>query len=396
MVVIPWDFGADSTAYRAFMRDNMLPATTVEFLFVLMAMARGFSPFAAVRLLPKTTQIGLSMLVIGSLWTTIVVAVYPAMAVIGLIKLFTHLMFGLAFAHQMATWNHAQRDQIWVAIGIGVIGFCMLWGANIVFYHPVGNDWARLVPTLTNVRWAGLYALAIFCAGVGMIRKCVDGETDQCSFALAILFGAIGIAISIWTGTRAAAGAIFIATIVSAFILPVWRQLLVIAVCSAIIGSTVGASLPVVHPYYGMIRMAGAMAPALNGDVSSGRVYIWIDMFGKITHRPLIGWGFDQFRYSFPEGTTRIRHPHNGLMQLIYSSGFMGLIAAAMIAFSFVRSITKKITERYQYASVVFVAGACAYGLFDGFFYFTYPVMILLVAVCCLVVPTQPLPVTDR
>lgn len=397
MVVIPWDFGSDSTAYRAFMRDNMLPATTVEFLFALLVMARGFSPFAALRSLPRATQIGLSMLAVGSAWTTAVVAAYPVMAAIGLIKFFAHLMFGLAFAHQMAMWTQVQRQQIWPSIGIGVIGFCLLWGANIVFYHPVGNDWARLVPTLTNVRWAGLYALAIFCAGVGMIRICPDGETDRFALALAILFGASGIAISIWTGTRAAIGAIFFATILSAAVLPVRRQLLVMAFCSAAIGVAVGASLPVVHPYYGLFRMIGASSSVIDGgDVSSGRLQIWIDMLGKIIDRPIMGWGIDQFRYSFPEGTPRVRHPHNGVMQLIFSSGFFGLVAAAMIALSFVKEIPKKFSESYQIASVAFVAGSCVYGLFDGFFYFTYPVIILLVAVCCLVAPKPRAPVTDR
>lgn len=397
MVFIPWDFGSDSTAYRAFMRDNMLPATAVEFLFALLAMARGFSPIAAVRALPRPARIGLSMLVIGSIWTTVIVAVYPIMAIIGLIKFVAHLLFGLAFAHQISTWTHSERDQIWPAIGIGVIGFCVLWAANIAFYDPIGNDWARLVPTLTNVRWAGLYALAIFCAGIGMIQMRIDGGTNRLKFIAAILFGATGLAISVWTGTRAAVGAICFATILSAVLLPFRRQLLVMAFCSAIVGTTIGASLPVVHPFYGMTRMIGTLRPALDGaDVSSGRVQIWLDMLNKIIDRPLMGWGIDQFRYSFPEGTPRIRHPHNGFMQLIFSSGFFGLVAAATIVLSFVKHIPKDFTEPYRFASIAFIAGAFAYGLLDGFFYFTYPVMILLVSVCCLLVSKTPARATDK
>lgn len=396
MVLLPWDFGPDSTAFRAFMRGSKLTTTVVEFLFVLLAMVQGFSPVAAILALPRLAKAGLSILVFASIWTTAMVAEVPIMAAIGMIKFFAHFMFALAMTHQLTIWTMEQRRYIWPAIGLSVVGYCLLWGVNIVFYHPVGNDWARLVPTLTIVRWVGFYSLAIFCAGIALLPANFNDRASRLRLAVAILFGTTGLAIAFWTGTRAAVGAIMAAAILSSLILPIRRQLLLLTLLSAVLGLAIAATLPVVQPYYGIERMIGAsVAPVAEAGISSGRLEIWTDMLGKVTQRPIMGWGIDQFRYSFPAGPTRIRHPHNGLMQLVFSTGLLGVLATLALMIAYARKFPRKLTHSWQYASIAFAFGALPYGLLDGFFYFTYSVMILVVALSCLVAPMPPA-ATDR
>jgi O-antigen ligase len=395
-ILLPWDFGTDSTTFRAFIRTNMLGITIVEFLFVFVAMTRGFSLFTALRDLPRLAIAGLAMLSIGTLWTTILVAEFPIMAVIGIIKFIAHGLFGLAIAQQISSWALTERMQIWPAIGLGVVGFCLLWAANILFFNPVGNDWLRLVPSLPHVRWAGLYAFSCFCVGIAFIKVNSDNKYNWPILAIGIFFGSLGLAIAFWTGTRAAVLAVLIAVSVSLYFVPTRRQLVILTVASIIIGLAFAAMLPIVNPVYGIGRIIGAVLPAIDGeDISSGRLQIWTEMLDKIYRRPIMGWGIDQFRYSFSEGEFFARHPHNGVMQLIYSSGIWGVCAATLMAIAFVRAIPSKIDQPYQFAAIAYLVGMTMYGVYDGPFYFTYPIMIWLVAAACLVAPSQPRPASD-
>ena len=396
-ILLPWDFGPDSTTFRAFIRTNMLGITIVEFIFVIFAMANGFSPFAALRGLPRLALAGLAMVSVGTLWTTIFVAEFPIMAAIGISKFFAHGLFGLAVAQQISTWTISQRMQIWPAIGLGVVGFCLLWTVNIVFYNPIDNDWLRLVPSLPHVRWAGLYAFSCFCAGIAFIKVNSDNKYNWPILAIGIFFGSLGLAIAFWTGTRAAVLAVFIAVSITVIVVAARRQVLLLTVASIVIGLTVATTLLIVNPVYGIGRIIGAVLPVIDGaDVSSGRIQIWTEMLEKISRRPIMGWGIDQFRYSFSEGDFFARHPHNGVMQLIYSSGMWGVCAAVLMLIAFIRAIGSKIDQPYQFAAIAYLVGMTTYGLYDGPFYFTYPIMIWLVAAACLTVPVPPRCASDK
>lgn len=395
IILLPWDFGPDSTDFRAFMRVSKLPATIVEFAFVLLAMLRGFSPTAALISLPRLVKVGLGMLTISIVWTTMFVAEMPIAAILGATKFFGHLMFGLALTHQWERWSPHQRDMIWPAIGFGVATFCLLWLVNIILYRPTGNDWVRLVPGLTTMRSAGPYALASFCAGIGFLHLDMDSRIRP-NIAIAVLFGSLGLTLAFWTGTRASVVAIYIAVTFSSLWLPVRKQLAVLAVVSTIIGLAIALTLPSVHRAYGVIRLISDSIPAGDVSISSGRVNIWINMIDKLEYRPIMGWGIDQFRYSFPEGTHISRHPHNGMMQLLFSTGLWGLVAHVFLAISFIRHVPRKFSQPYEFASIAFIIGALFYGAYDGFFYFTYPIMIFVVAVVCVLSQIKAPPASDR
>lgn len=395
IILLPWDFGPDSGNFRAFMRVTKLPTTIVEFAFVLFAMSRGFSPAAMLMSLPKLAQVGLGMLAASTVWTTIFVAVMPIAAILGVAKFLGHFMFGLALAHQMTGWTQRQRNMMWPAIGIGVATFCLLWFLNIILYQPSGDDWVRLVPGLTTMRSAGPYALASFCAGIGLLHLKSEGDIRP-NMAFAIVFGALGIAIALWTGTRASVVSIFVASVAGCALLPVRRQLAAFALASTAIGLAIALTLPSVHPGYGVARMVNDSTPTNEQSISSGRVEIWVEMIDKIEYRPIMGWGIDQFRYSFAKDETISRHPHNGIMQLLFSMGLWGTFAYVCLALSFVRNLSRRFSQSYQFASIAFIVGALFYGAYDSFFYFTYPIMIFAVAVVCVLSKITPPTASDR
>lgn len=374
--------------YRGLMRGNSLPVTLVELLFLLLAMARGFSPTAAFASLPQLTKVGSLLFLAVTTSTTIAVAVSSLVAVLGMFKLFAHFMFGLAFAHQIANWTSRQRRYIWLAIGLGVVGYCILWGINIAFYNPVGDDWVWLVPTLTNIRWVGFFALAIFCAGIGSLPPACRARDNLQSLLFALFFSTGGLTIAFWTGSRGPILAIISAAILSSLLGPARKQIIILSLSATFLALLFSVSLPVVHPAYGIDRIIGSSMPT-NGmaGLSSRRTETWIATIKKIKQRPAIGWGIDQFRFAGSETELKFRHPHQGLLQLLFSTGCLGLLATLLIVMPFADRFPRKMPHPYQWGAIAYSSGAVIYGLYDGFFYYTYPMMIFLIAVVCLAAP---------
>lgn len=397
MVVLPWDFGNEMTPYRGFMRGNSLSATIIEMLFLLIVMRRGFSPTAAVAALPSMTKAGLLMLLTVILWTTSTVAKEPIAAIFGLVKMFMHLMFCMAFYHQFERLTIFDRNKIWLAIGCGVLAYCVLWLSNILIYHPTGDDWLWFVPALTNVRWAGFFALAGFCAGIGSLSSRADGSHSVHRFLIALSFSTVGLSIAFWTGSRGAVLASLAAAIGPSVFVTARRQIILLSLSAAFLGLIIGWALPIVHQVYGIERIIGTLTPA-NGlaGLSSGRTEVWAETAQQIWQRPITGWGVDQFTYVGPKTALGLKHPHQAFLQLLFSVGTLGALAMLFIIYPFASAVSIAPKQPYQWAGLAYLSGAIAYGLYDGFFYYTFPVMIFLVSIVCIGRTTSPQSVTDR
>jgi O-antigen ligase len=306
----------------------------------------------------------------------------------GIMKFVAHCLFALAIWHMLGKWSESERNLLWPAVGLGLLCYCFLWWINIAFYNPVGSDWIRLVPGATNVRWVGFFSFACFCAAIGTFTAQPDQPRQRWLLLVAAVFSTAAFTVAFWSGTRSAIVAIAVAAVASAVILPVRRQLFLVTSTSLVCGLCITAILPVVHPIYGLDRIFITSNPAAGFDtVSSGRLQVWIEVFGKVMQKPIFGWGIDQLRYTYTEPIYLVRNPHQGILQVLASSGLCGLVAYLCFAAQFVRSIPRKLSQSYQFAAVAYLAGGTAYGLYDGFFYFTYPVMMFIVAAACLVIP---------
>lgn len=390
MVLLPWDFGAEMNFYRGFMRGNSLPVTIIEFIFVLLALLRGFSPAKSIAALPGVTRLGLALFALTSIWTTLFIAEYSIAAILGLIKIFGHLMFGLAFAHQLATWTNSQRQTIWPIVGLGVVGFCLLWGVNIVFYNPSGEDWMWLVPTLTNIRWIGFFALAGFCSGLGAIVLFDDGRVVRSRVALPLALCILSSFLAIWTASRGAILAILVASSITLFFARDRKAIAVLIMTAIIFALAIAAATPVPHESYGLGRLFGSanLANGLNG-LSSNRIEVWLETIRKISFHPWLGWGIDQFRIAGPENTIGFRHPHQSILQLLFSTGVAGAVATTMIVIGLSRTVRDTLKSPIHLAAASYIVAGTIYGLHDGFFYYTYPVMVYLVAIAILITPTN-------
>jgi O-antigen ligase len=175
--------------------------------------------------------------------------------------------------------------------------------------------------------------------------------------------------------------AIVIASAFSVLVARDRKMLAGIIMLAAIIAIAITAALPVVHPAYGLGRILGSAANSQNlNDLSSNRIEIWIMTAERMMTHPWFGWGIDQYRLSWPEGTSGVRNPHQSILQLLFATGVAGAFALAMIVIPFARRIPVHYVEPWQWAAGAFLVSGTMYGLYDGFFYYAYPTMIYLLS----------------
>jgi hypothetical protein len=208
MVLIPWDFGAEINHYRGFMRGLSLTVPLLEMIFVLLATARGFSLFAAVRDVPLVSRAGFAMLlaviIVGAAFSSKI----PIVSLIGLGKIVLHALFFLAVRDQLSRANAKLRNIIWTAIGFGLLAYWAIWCFNIWAFEPQGADWVGLVPGVTNVRSLGFFALAGFFAGA---VQALSNNGKRSAYLLGAVISASALIMILWTGSRGGLVAVVVA-----------------------------------------------------------------------------------------------------------------------------------------------------------------------------------------
>jgi O-antigen ligase len=123
---------------------------------------------------------------------------------------------------------------------------------------------------------------------------------------------------------------------------------------------------------------------------------MWVGTIEKIKGRPIAGWGVEQFAAAGPEKTLGYKQPHNMVLQLLFSTGILGAIAALLIALPFLPRLNWDMSMPDRLAAWGLIAGTLTLGLYDAAFYYTYPVMIFLMAVAIILKPVEPIAASGK
>lgn len=395
MVLLPWDFGAEMNHYRGFMRGLSLTVPLLEMTFVLLATARGFSLFAAVREAPTVSKAGFAMLVAVVVAGAAFSSKVPILSLIGLGKIVIHALFFLAIRDQLSRANAKLRNTIWTAIGLGLLAYWAIWGFNIWAFEPRDAEWVGLVPAVTNVRGLGFFALAGFFAGAVLA---LSGNSKRSTYLLGTVISASALIMILWTGSRGGLIAVFVALSLLAILSSHFRvNLAKFSIIVFPVAVSISLLLPTVNPSYGVERIifSSVGAPA-DSDPSSGRIEMWVGTIEKIKGRPIAGWGVEQFATAGPEKTLGFKQPHNMILQLLFSTGILGAIAALLITLPFLPRLHWDVSTPDRLAAWGLIAGTLTFGLYDAAFYYTYPVMIFLIAVAMVLKPFEQTVASDR
>jgi O-antigen ligase len=192
--------------------------------------------------------------------------------------------------------------------------------------------------------------------------------------------------------------AVISGTIFAFFFAPVLRRSIAGFFGSALILAVLASyALPIVNENYGLKRMISSSSIIVDGgNPSAGRTQIWAGTVQKIMERPVLGWGIEQFAISGPEETLGFKQPHNMILQILFSVGFLGGLATLMMLLPIALRVVFDLSQPERVAAWGYVTGAIAFGLYDAAFYYTYPVMIFLIAAATILTPEKPSVAPDR
>jgi O-antigen ligase len=395
MALIPWDFGSEMNVYRAFMRGLSMTVPLLESVFVLLAAANGFSPFAAIRNMPKWTKFGFALLLAVIIMGTAFASKVPVLSLVGLGKICMHALFFLAVRQQLDIADTDMRNNFWRAVGSGLIAYWVIWGINIWLFDPQGSEWVTLVPGVTNVRSLGFFAVAGFFAGLAVA---MDTNAGRSRFSVSTAITVAALVMVFWTGSRGALLAILIAVFGLLIFAGRARDALIkFCALAFFISIAISLLLPSVDPNYGIERIIfSSVATPADSDVTSGRTQMWIETANQIVRKPVGGWGVEQFAVSGPERTLGFKQPHNMFLQLLFSTGLLGVIATLLIALPLLPKLSLDISTSDRFAAWGVIVGTITFGLYDAAFYYTYPVMLFLLAVAMVFKPAALTSASDK
>lgn len=393
MALMPLDFGTGLTPYSTFVRSYSLHVSLFHVLFLLAALAGGFSVFAEWWNTPALSRAALFGLIALCLYTTLCVAPEQTKAMIGILQMVLLLFFFLCCRWLSQRFGPEFVRLIWLGIGFGVLFYLAIWAVSLSLYWPSEDQWvAAAVPGMANVRSVGFLSLAVFCAGLAMATV---RSGARLSAALGMLFFTAGWGSALWTGSRGAAFAIAMAAIVAIVLAAGARSRIAGLILLSFVAAIVLVyPLPYGSTDYGLQNfMPGVQGSNIEG-FSSGRTVIWAATFEMFKVNPLFGIGLDQFQFNGPEISRGWKQPHNWPLQILFSTGLLGLVlvsAALIPLFPWRRDIW---FDRQNLASLACLSGLLIYSAYDAAGYYLYPLTLAAIALAMLQV--SPPPASDR
>lgn len=282
---------------------------------------------------------------------------------------------------------------LWVSLGIGVTSFILLWTVHILVFSPQGDDWVTRIPSLNNVRHTGHFAFASVITGLVSVIAFRESNKVWQKWWLPLIFGSQGLGLALWTGSRGPLLASLVAIFITFCAAAGNRKTLTIFFASSALAATsVVATLPLPHPIYGIAGATGMADVTAQGvsDPSSGRTIVWSGTIEKILERPVLGWDINQFVIFGPSKPANFLHPHNFPLQLMFSGGIVSVILMLMIFLPALRRWKWPYTDGLSAAGVGGIIGFLAYSMYDGALYFSYPIMIFVIAIATSIPPSTP------
>ena len=377
-VIIPWDFGPLENQYRQLMAGHSLSPIVIELLIFIAFFKNEHLVSDFVRHSNWIDKIVGTVFLSAMLYSFLFVSHSQLLFIFGFLAVLIHLLFSLSLFDNMKQVDRHTQEYFWIILGVSVIGYTALWAVDFLVHPPTERDWIDRVPGVTNVRWAGFFWLSIFSAGLALARP-----SSLKRLFPALIFGAFGLTMTLWTGTRGSLIAIAFGTI-CAIVLSVGYRKFIIKYClaSAIIAIAINVYAPVPHNQYGMDRIISRLQP---NDVAtrggSGRTELWKQTAQLARAHPLVGHGIDQFQKMGPEKTLGFKGPHSFPLQLLFSVGLVGLFTLLYGIWRFLGMFRLQVDKPHEIAALTFFSGGCLYSLYDNFAYYPYSIAIFTVSV---------------
>ncbi|WP_417819034.1 O-antigen ligase family protein [Tritonibacter scottomollicae] len=396
MVVIPWDFGAVITIYRAFMRGLSLPIMILEMLVAILAIQQIAHPAQKLRNLTLKYKLGIVSLVLIALYTSIFVAIEPYLSIISLYMWIIHILFGFGVFLIFMEVNAIDRRMVWKTILLGLFTYIVILIFVVVQnLDNVNFDWIGGLPGMPNVRQLGYLSVVGFAASTAFI----DQPHRSSVYILGFFTASISLALAIWSGTRGSLIAVFAALSLSALFKKELRTSHFGGwlMASLIVGIAIAWALAIPHEAFGFGRIIGSIHENYDtvNKLSSGRGEMWAGTINKILERPIFGYGERQFQFIVPEAQGGFKQPHNFILQYLLQWGFVGAGIFFYLIFQSILHLYRKTNRFFDIGQpeLLIISSILFYSLYDGALFAPYSIAMLIFAFAfALAAPTQPAP----
>ena len=377
-VLIPWDFGPLDNDYRQLMAGHSLSIIVIE-LLIFIALFKNenlISDFVKQTNWPD--KIVGTVFLSAALYSMLFVSVSKLLFVLGTLVLLIHFLFTISFFKNMDQVDRHTQQYFWVFLGTSVIIYTALWAMDFLIFPPIESDWIERVPGVTNVRWTGFFWLSSFAAGLALARS-----SGLKHFLPAVLFGAFGLTMTLWTGTRGSLVAMAFGALCAVILSAKYRKFIIkYCLASAVVAIVINIYAPVPHKQYGMDRILSRIQPSEVIDRGgSGRTALWKWTAKLAQNHPFVGHGIDQFQKMGPKQSLGFKGPHSFPLQMLFSVGVLGILTFLYGTWRFVGLYRLEVRSPHQVAAVTFFSGGCIYTVYDNFGYYPYPVAIFTLSV---------------
>jgi exopolysaccharide production protein ExoQ len=308
-----------------------LPFVLCEIVVIAWALIRGFELRTVTALLPRDCVFALAVFFVGLWGSTLLVSQIPATSLTISLSFVVHLLFACSTYFLLQDAGPEVIDDLGMGLvgGLVALGVVTAWKFLLppspasLFMNTIA--WEASLPGFISVRhfgsWTG--AIAAIFAAILFCRK-NDKETSWHDVAYLI-----AIAMTIWSGTRAAIAAIGLAClimIVSRRTLPSLRTIGRLSILTGI-GATIAYLL---IPYgSGEFMMISPSDGYVNADqVMSGRKTLWAATYAEWLKAPWFGWGSGSTFWQVQVPNWQHTQPHNFVLQFLVSWGVVGASGA--------------------------------------------------------------------
>ena len=388
MVLLPLDITNNPEGWQVFVRANSFAVPIIQLIFVLIAMGKIFSPVRAIKQLPIISSVALVVWLFIASLITFHTGNDILSGAIGFLKLMLAGVFFLALVDVRKALGQQFLRTIWVSVGCGALMYILIWAFHIFTIFPQGDDWISRIPGVNNVRHLGHFAFALVTAGLFSLIAYRSSTNKWLRWALPVLFGSAGLGLALWTGSRGPLLAALVAIFATFCVSTNTRKIIAtFFISSAFAATAVVATLPIPHEAYGIAQAPGFADVNTKGDASSGRTGLWEGTIAKISERPLLGWGVNQFGKFGTVKADEFFHPHNYPLQLLFSGGILSVLLVFMMFAPALRHWKWPYIAGPSAAGVGGVVGMLVYSLYDGALYFSYPTMLFLLCIASSVAP---------
>lgn len=377
---------------------NELYRSTVVLLVVPFCLVQ-LSVMRAPRLPLRSPLLQLA-LVLGFLayalsWVSVVKAPHPVPALLRQCEVTALILFGLC----VASWVQEGRGRATVVLAAACGGFLLVAALIALQWlaldEPRRHDWIYQIAGVGHLRHLGFYAVgAALLAAPGLLHT-ARGRWQPLLAATALT---LALALILWSGGRGSLVAVVCGLVALTLWMPgrlrrAWGLRLGLCALGGVVLAVVFATE---HPAMNLLRWEAA-APLRwegQGDWSSSRFGLWQESLGYLEQRPWLGWGPDG--YKFLPLSKLVLQPHNAYLNAALSWGVPGLLlalAALLLlgarGLQLVRQEAAETRDVTRAAALALLGALLVYGLVDGVFYFSVPLLFTALACALLAQPPQ-------